>query len=60
MAMIPITREQRDEAELEGLNALMESLAERLNANFNDQIEKVSHSVALLVATSERPTAALH
>jgi hypothetical protein len=64
MAMTPITREQRDEAELERLKGLMESLAEKLTTNFNSQLEaafeQVGHQVDLLAATTERPSAVLH
>ncbi len=58
--LIPITPEQRDEAEREQMEALLASLSERLNANFTAQLTEAGHSVALLVAQLDRPNATLH
>ncbi|APX94509.1 hypothetical protein BWR19_17095 [Halomonas sp. 1513] len=55
MAMIPITVEQRDEADRERMEALLVSLSDRLNANFSEQLEQVGHTIALMMAQLDRP-----
>ncbi|MCH4812096.1 hypothetical protein [Vreelandella neptunia] len=58
--MIPITPEQRDEAEREALAALLDNLSERLTDSFTAQLTEAGHSIALLVAQLDRPNATLH
>ena len=58
--MIPITKEQRQQAEAERMEALLASLSERLTDSFTAQLSEAGHSVALLVAQLDRPTATLH
>lgn len=58
--MIPITKEQRDDAEREQMEALLASLSARLTDNFTGQLAEAGHSIALLVAQLDRPNAVLH
>lgn len=58
--MIPITKQQRDEAEREQMEALLASLSERLTTNFTGQLSQAGHNIALLVAQLDRPNAVLH
>lgn len=58
--MIPITLEQREEAEREQMEALLASLSERLTDSFNAQLAQAGQDIALLVAQIDRPSATLH
>ena len=58
--MIPITKEQRQQAEAEKMEALLASLSARLTDSFTAQLTEAGHSVALLVAQLDRPNAVLH
>lgn len=60
MAMIPVTVEQREEADRERMESLLVSLSDRLNANFDEQMAQVGETVALLVAQLDRPRATIH
>ena len=60
MSMIPITKEQRQQAEAEKMEALLASLSARLTDSFTAQLSEAGHSVALLVAQLDRPHAVLH
>lgn len=58
--MIPITKEQRDDADREKMEALLVSLSDRLNAHFSEQMTQVGETVAALAAQLDRPRAVLH
>lgn len=60
MSMIPITKEQRQQAEAEQMEALLASLSERLTTHFTGQLAEAGHNIALLVAQLDRPNATLH
>ena len=64
MAMIPVTVEQRNEADAEEMRARLEAFAQditdRLNGQLKDAMGEVTQQVATLAAGFERPNAILH